>query len=129
MAKKQQPTDDRLARRAREIEALRTAEHDTAFAGDQREMTGETSQVAQHPADVADFTYQRELQLTTGEILNRELEQVEEARRRQVEGTYGICQNCGRQISAERLRARPAATLCIDCQRQQEGAPGVGPTA
>jgi DnaK suppressor protein len=112
----------RLEQRAEELETLRQAEHDSAFSGDQREMTGETSIVGQHPADVADFTYQRELQLTTQEILDREAEQVRDALRRREEGRYGICASCGQSISAERLEARPEATLCIDCQRRQETA-------
>ena len=120
------PSDSsRLEQRAEELETLRQAEHDSAFGGDQREVTGEISMVGQHPADVADFTFQRELQLTTQEILDREAEQVRDAMRRRDEGRYGICATCGQPISAERLEARPEATLCIDCQRRQEaGRPG-----
>ena len=126
MASARTPGDaGRLERRAQELEALRQAEHETAFAGDQREVTGEPSTLSQHPADVADFTYQRELQQTTQELLEREAAQVREALRRRDQGTYGICQQCGRQISAQRLQARPEATLCIDCQRRLEaGRPG-----
>lgn len=32
-------------------------------------------------------------------------------------GRYGICANCGRDISAARLQARPRARSCIDCAR------------
>jgi RNA polymerase-binding transcription factor DksA len=119
MAESKTP-DDILARRAQELEALRQQEHD-AFAGDQREMTGEASIVSQHPADVADFTYQRELNQTTQSVLEQEAEQVEEAMRARERGTYGQCEECGRQIPAERLEARPAATLCVECQRKRDG--------
>lgn len=120
MAKQQARPEDRLAQRAEELASIRDAEHDTAFAGDQREMTGEVSLVGQHPADVADFTYQRELQLTTQQMLDANLEQVEEARQRQADGTYGTCATCGKPISPERLAVRPEATLCVECQRQAE---------
>ncbi|TAL43468.1 MAG: TraR/DksA family transcriptional regulator [Salinibacterium sp.] len=30
-------------------------------------------------------------------------------------GTFGACTNCGGQIGAARLDARPASALCIDC--------------
>ena len=113
---------DRLEQRAHEIESLREAEHETGFGGDQREMTGELSTLDQHPADTADFTYQRELQLTTQQILEREAQQVQGALHRRAQGKYGICESCGGQIAPERLEARPEATLCIDCQREQEGA-------
>src|SRR4051812_13134965 len=118
--------DEVLAQRAEDLEALRQAEHDTAFSGDQREMSGELSMVGQHPADVADMTFQRELQETTQRIFEREAAQVETAQRAIANGTYGQCQECGKQIPAARLEARPEATLCVECQRKQEG-PGVPP--
>ena len=31
------------------------------------------------------------------------------------EGTYGICDRCGKLISEARLDARPWSVLCIDC--------------
>src|SRR5438309_11189529 len=108
--------DDALARRAQDLQALRQVEQETALSGDQREVTGELSTVDQHPADVADFTYQRELQQTTQNLLEREAEQVQEAIRARERGTYGTCTECGRQIPAGRLAARPAATLCVACQ-------------
>ncbi len=120
MPQDRRETQNSLSERAEELERLRDAEHDTVFGGDQREMTGELSTVDQHPADVADFTYQRELQATTEQILGREAQQVHDAIQRREEGRYGVCANCGRRISAERLRARPQATLCIDCQRSLE---------
>src|SRR5690348_18362874 len=103
----ERPRDDALARRAEDLQALREAEHDTALTGDQRDVTGEISTVDQHPADVADFTFQRELQLTTEQLLDRQTAQVEAAMRAREQGTYGTCQECGRQIPAERLAARP----------------------
>lgn len=38
------------------------------------------------------------------------------------DGTFGICEECGEKISEKRLRARPMATLCIDCKHEQEAA-------
>jgi len=117
--------DDALARRAEDLQALRQAEHDTTLAGDSREVSGEISLVGQHPADVADFTYQREMQQTTQQLLDRETAQVEAALRARERGTYGKCQECGRSIPAERLEARPEATLCVECQHRLEtGRPG-----
>ena len=112
--------DDALARRAEELEALRQAERDTALTGDQRDVTGELSTVDQHPADVSDFTYQRELQQTTQQLLERQTAQVEAAMRAREQGTYGTCKECGRTIPPERLEARPEATLCLDCQRRAD---------
>ncbi|HET6317556.1 MAG TPA: TraR/DksA C4-type zinc finger protein [Chloroflexota bacterium] len=114
--------DDALARRAQDLETLRQSEHEMAFSGDQREVTGESSTVSQHPADTADFMYQRELQQSTQNLLEREQAQVDDALRARERGTYGTCQECGEPIPAERLAARPQATLCVGCQRRLEGA-------
>lgn len=32
-------------------------------------------------------------------------------------GTYGVCEQCGQPIGAERLEARPNALTCITCAR------------
>jgi DnaK suppressor protein len=52
--------------------------------------------------------------------LERELEgnlvAINEALERITQGTYGICTNCNRLMTIERLEAMPEATLCIDCE-------------
>jgi DnaK suppressor protein len=47
--------------------------------------------------------------------LNEALERIED-------GTFGICEMCGNQISEKRLMARPVTTLCIECKTEQETA-------
>jgi len=36
------------------------------------------------------------------------------------DGVYGICDDCGRDISIGRLKARPVARRCIECKTKQE---------
>lgn len=36
------------------------------------------------------------------------------------DGTYGSCDDCGRDISIERLTARPVARHCIRCKTRRE---------
>jgi DnaK suppressor protein len=36
------------------------------------------------------------------------------------EGTFGECENCGTEISHNRLSARPTADLCIYCKEAEE---------
>jgi len=112
--------DDALAARQRDIEELKRFEQDTTFQGDQREAYDELSGYDQHPADVGTETFQRELDATILGVLNQDAAQVEEALERRRAGTYGTCDRCGRPIGAERLEARPEATLCIDCQHLEE---------
>ncbi|MFA6183774.1 MAG: TraR/DksA family transcriptional regulator [Parcubacteria group bacterium] len=35
-------------------------------------------------------------------------------------GTFGLCINCGGEISVERLKARPEASRCILCAQKME---------
>ncbi len=51
---------------------------------------------------------------------------IEEAIRKIEEGTYGICEDCGEEISEKRLLVLPAATLCVDCQENREQAEALG---
>jgi RNA polymerase-binding protein DksA len=43
------------------------------------------------------------------------LRAIDAAQRRIDDGTYGICESCGKRIPVARLRVRPAATMCVDC--------------
>ena len=45
---------------------------------------------------------------------------IDEAIRKIAEGTYGICEDCGDEISEKRLLVLPTATLCVDCQENRE---------
>lgn len=36
------------------------------------------------------------------------------------DGTYGLCESCGENIGAKRLKARLFTNLCIDCQEEKE---------
>lgn len=47
-----------------------------------------------------------------------ELEEIDLALLRMAAGSYGICENCRRPISLERLEALPATRLCRMCARE-----------
>jgi len=64
--------------------------------------------------------YEREKNLALVAALQRELASIETALRAIDQGTYGICERCGRPISPERLEVRPDATLCVQCQAEVE---------
>lgn len=72
-----------------------------------------------HLADEATTTYQQEANLAVERHLLREIEAVEAALRRIREGTYGVCEACGKPIGRERLEALPTAALCITCKSRQ----------
>ena len=45
----------------------------------------------------------------------QQLAAVDEALARVAEGTYGVCEVCGRNIAPERLEAIPWAATCVAC--------------
>ena len=48
------------------------------------------------------------------------LKKVQTALQRIEEGTFGECQECGADISAKRLLARPTASKCLCCKEEEE---------
>ncbi|HEY7534890.1 MAG TPA: RNA polymerase-binding protein DksA [Thermodesulfobacteriota bacterium] len=48
------------------------------------------------------------------------IQKIQKAIQKMEDGSYGICEECGDEISEERLKVRPEATLCIKCKEEQE---------
>jgi DnaK suppressor protein len=59
-------------------------------------------------------------QISLLEARDRTRQQLDEALRKLDEGTYGICEECGRPISEGRLKALPFAQRCVACQEKAE---------
>jgi RNA polymerase-binding protein DksA len=107
-----------LLRRDQLQRDLEVKEQQVAEDGD--ELDPERGGLGNHMADDANQTFEQETMLTLETSIRRELDQVEAALARIEEGTYGTCSNCGKPINPARLEARPASTLCIDCQQRQD---------
>jgi DnaK suppressor protein len=88
--------------------------------GSLQDETEEIGGIDNHLAESASPTLDREIDYTLEESAEQVLQQIDHALGRMDEGTYGKCELCGKEIPAERLEARPWATLCIDHQRQAE---------
>ena len=54
------------------------------------------------------------------DALATKLADVERALEKLDEGSYGICDRCGKPIEVERLEIKPDATLCVNCQSEVE---------
>jgi DnaK suppressor protein len=89
--------------------------------------TGEELHTQQEiPQDVGDqglLDLMADMGLSIADIRREELTRMEETERKFREGTYGICDDCGREIAEERLAASPFVLFCIDCQKRREGPP------
>jgi RNA polymerase-binding protein DksA len=49
-----------------------------------------------------------------------EIRDIEAARARIADGTFGTCADCGKEVAFERLQAYPTAKRCLVCQQQRE---------
>src|SRR5215218_2966692 len=58
-----------------------------------------------------------------GRTLEAGLERTDRALAKLDEGTYGICDNCGRPIPERRLEAMPDSVLCVACAANEAPLP------
>lgn len=55
--------------------------------------------------------------LTLERTLEKQLRDVNNALQRVDDGKYGVCKYCNKEISAERLEARPTSSACVECKK------------
>ncbi len=72
------------------------------------------------PTDRANLETDRNFLLRIRDRERKLIGKIKEALGRIEDGSFGICEECGEDISEERLKARPVTTLCIDCKTKAE---------
>ena len=96
---------------------LATLEEDT-FATTQSEMSGDVG-LDDESADAGTATFEREKDLSIEQNVRDLLDKIERALKRIDDGTYGVCERCGKSIEKARIKALPYVDLCIkDAQAQ-----------
>jgi DnaK suppressor protein len=86
-------------------------------------LGGEYRSEFEKAMDLGDLSIVDELQSVGINLVNirqEELAQINEAERKLEDGTYGICELCGREIAEERLTAMPFAIHCVKCEKELE---------
>jgi RNA polymerase-binding protein DksA len=78
----------------------------------------ETTWAGSDPVDSADrensaFYQLNDMRWNTVADIDRALKKIEN-------GTYGVCEHCGKSIAEARLKALPFATLCVACKEKEE---------
>lgn len=67
--------------------------------------------------EVADYTKN----LSVEKELEKELRDVDKALKSMVDGKYGVCIHCGKDIEPERLKVRPESGSCVACKNAITG--------
>ena len=101
--------------RARVVRTLAAQEEDLAGL-----MRDAGDGAGHDQADMGATSFERDQELT---LLNNEREklaQIDRARARIADGTYGICESCGNPIWKVRSMAFPRATLFLTCKQREE---------
>ena len=83
-------------------------------------MTDAKAENFPDPTDRASLESNRNFTLRIRDRERKLIGKIKEALARIDDGSYGKCEDCGENISIERLKARPVTTLCIDCKSLQE---------
>jgi len=72
------------------------------------------------PTDRASLESERNFMLRIRDRENKLIKKIRKALNRIERGTFGVCEECGENISVKRLKARPVTTQCIDCKTKEE---------
>lgn len=80
----------------------------------------DSNEVFADPADRATAETDRAFTLRIRDRERRLIKKIRSALQRIEDGSYGICDDCGEEISVPRLNARPVTKLCINCKSKQE---------
>ncbi|WIF94571.1 TraR/DksA C4-type zinc finger protein [Caminicella sporogenes] len=70
-----------------------------------------------HPADIGSETFEMEMQMNLEDKEQKHLLKVEKALEKIENGTYGICEKCGKEIEFDRLDIIPDTEFCMKCSK------------
>ncbi|HPC02243.1 MAG TPA: RNA polymerase-binding protein DksA [Syntrophales bacterium] len=101
---------------------LLTHKVDQLLADAEKTLVGMTDDNENLPdiTDRASLESDRNFELRIRDRERKLISKMREALTRIDDGTYGLCEVCGGDISEKRLMARPVTTLCFDCKTKQE---------
>ncbi len=71
-------------------------------------------------ADIGSENFSRDVGLALMSEEGNKITLIQDAIRRLIDGSYGVCIDCGKKIGKGRLDAIPYAKLCVDCKAEWE---------
>ena len=109
----------RLIAERKDLEAQYNELEESTFATNQSDLTGEMGFDEEY-ADAGTATFERERDLSLVNNLRDLMERIDKALAKMDDGTYGLCDRCGRPIEKLRLKALPYANLCLKDKQAEE---------
>jgi RNA polymerase-binding transcription factor len=109
----------RLLQERTDLQAQYDEIEETTFSAAQSDLSGEVGFDEEY-ADAGTATFERERDLSLVNNLRDLMERIDKALARIDEGTYGLCDRCGRPIEKARLKALPYANLCLQDKQAEE---------
>jgi RNA polymerase-binding transcription factor len=109
----------RLLAERKDLEAQYNELEESTFSTNQSELTGEMGFDEEY-ADAGTATFERERDLSLVNNLRDLMDRIDKALGKIDEGTYGLCDRCGRPIEKLRLKALPYANLCLKDKQAEE---------
>ena len=103
----------------KDLEAQYKELEESSFGSNQSDLTGEMG-FDEEFADAGTATFERERDLSLVNNLRDLMERIDKALAKIEEGTYGLCDRCGKPIEKLRLKALPYANLCIKDKQAEE---------
>ena len=82
--------------------------------------SGPGAGMATHMADLGSDNFQHDFELGLLSDEGTVIEMIDEALTRLDENEYGICIECGQEISPARLEVKPYARFCLECKSRKE---------
>lgn len=88
-----------------------------------KDYYSELSVYDNHPADIASETFEMEMKFNLEESEKRHLKDVNDAIEKIENGTYGMCETCGKSIDIDRLEVIPYTAICAECSDKESRVP------
>ncbi len=114
-AKEQRELRERLISERRDLQTQYDDIEQSTFSTDQSDLTGEMGFDEEY-ADAGTATFERERDLSLVNNLRDLMDRIDKALAKMEQGTYGLCDRCGKPIEKARLKALPYAALCVACK-------------
>lgn len=91
------------------------------LANSLQDSISELSSYDNHPADIGSEVFERSKDFALRETSRIRLSKIDRALGKIGEGSYGQCDQCGKEINQERLAVEPETNMCLACRKEFEG--------